>query len=130
MAVYSRGNVYWYKFYFAGRFVCESSRSTSKTIAKNAEKERRRELEAGFNNIKDVRVERVRPLEEVITEYLVGYRLRFRSVTFAEYALGHVSRHLGGEMIIDIDERMVLGYAHMCLPDLIRARLTKGCGLE
>jgi len=27
MAVYSRGNVYWYKFYFAGRFVCESSRS-------------------------------------------------------------------------------------------------------
>lgn len=110
MAVYSRGNVYWYKFYFAGRFVCESSRSTSKTVAKNAEKERRRELEAGFNNIKDVRVERVRPLEEVIADYLVGYRLRFRSVTFAEYALGHVSRLLGGEMIIDIDDRMVLGY--------------------
>lgn len=38
MAVYSRGNVYWYKFYFAGRFVCESTRSTSKTVAKNAER--------------------------------------------------------------------------------------------
>jgi hypothetical protein len=58
----------------------------------------------------DVRVERVRPLEEVVTEYLVGYRLRFRSVTFAEYALGHVCRLLGGEMIIDVDDRMVLGY--------------------
>lgn len=110
MAVYSRGKVYWYKFYFAGRFVCESSKSTSKTIAKNAEKERRKELEAGFNNIKDIRVERVRPLEEVISDYLVGYRLRFRSATFAEYALGHVSRLLGGEMIIDIDDRTVLGY--------------------
>jgi hypothetical protein len=110
MAVYSRGKVYWYKFYFAGRFVCESSKSSSKTIAKNAEQQRKRELEAGFNNIKDVRVERVRPLEEVITDYLVGYRLRFRSATFAEYALGHVSRLLGGEMIIDIDDRMVLGY--------------------
>jgi hypothetical protein len=67
-------------------------------------------LEAGFNNIKDVRVERVRPLEEVITDYLVGYRLRYRSATFAEYALGHVSRLLGGETLIDIDDRMVLSY--------------------
>jgi integrase len=110
MAVYSRGTVYWYKFYFAGQPIIESSKSTSKTVAKNAEQQRKRELEAGYNNIKDVRQERVRPLEEVITDYLVGYRLRYRSATFAEYALGHVSRLLGGEMIIDIDDRMVLSY--------------------
>jgi integrase len=110
MAVYSRGNVYWYKFYFAGRFVCESSKSSSKTVAKNAEQQRRRELEAGFNNIKEIRKERVRPLAEVISDYLVGYRLRYRSASFAEYALGHVSRLLGDEMIIDIDERTVLSY--------------------
>jgi hypothetical protein len=108
MAVYARGKVYWYEFYFAGRFVCESSRSTSRTVAKNAEKECRRELETGFNNIEDVRIERVRPLEEVITDHLVGYRLRFRSATFAEYALGYVSRLLGEEMIIDIDSFIVL----------------------
>jgi hypothetical protein len=46
----------------------ESSKSTSKTVAKNAEQQRRRELEAGYNNIRDVRIERVRPLEEVITD--------------------------------------------------------------
>jgi hypothetical protein len=108
--VNSRGKVYWYKFYFAGQPIIESSKSTSKTVAKNAEQQRRRELEAGYNNIKDVRQERVRPLEEVITNYLVGNRLRYRSATFAEYALGHVSRLLGGEMIIDIDDRVVLSY--------------------
>ena len=130
MAPFQRGKLWWYKFYFAGQFICESSKSSSKTVAKNAEQQRRRELEAGYNNIKEARQERVRPLGEIVAEYLVGYRLRYRSATFAEYALGHVSRHLGGEMIIDIDERMVLGYAHMCLPDLIQARLTKGCGLD
>jgi hypothetical protein len=40
----------------------------------------------------------------------VGYRLRYRSATFAEYALGHVSRLLGAEMIVDIDEAAVLRY--------------------
>ena len=37
MAVFPRGNVWWYKFYFAGQFIRESSKSTSKTVAKNAE---------------------------------------------------------------------------------------------
>jgi hypothetical protein len=51
MAVFPRGNVWWYKFYFAGQFIRESSKSTSKTVAKNAETQRRRELEQGFNNV-------------------------------------------------------------------------------
>jgi hypothetical protein len=46
----------------------------------------------------------------VVDEYLVGYRLRYRSATFAKYALGHVSRLLGAEMIVDIDEAAVLRY--------------------
>jgi hypothetical protein len=38
------------------------------TVAKEAEKERRRELEAGYNSIKDVRQQRVRSLEDIIDE--------------------------------------------------------------
>jgi hypothetical protein len=45
-----------------------------------------------------------------VDEYLVGYRLRYRSAAFAEYALGHVSRLLGPEMIVDIDEAAALRY--------------------
>lgn len=81
-----------------------------KDVAKNAEQQRRRKLEAGFHNLKEVRQQRIRRLDEIVDEYLVGYRLRHRSATFAEYALGHVSRLLGAEMIVDIDEAAVLRY--------------------
>lgn len=43
--------VFYYEFIFAGRLVKESAKTTSKTVAKEAEKRRRRELEEGFNGI-------------------------------------------------------------------------------
>jgi hypothetical protein len=43
MALFKRGGVWWYKFYFAGQPIRESSKSTSKTVAKNAEQQRRRD---------------------------------------------------------------------------------------
>jgi integrase len=110
MAPYKRGKIWWYRFTFAGQLICESSKSTSKTIARGAEQQRRRGLELGFHNLKNVCLQRVRRLKDVIDEYLVGYRLRYRSATFAEYALGHVSRWLGAKLIVDIDEAAVLGY--------------------
>ena len=69
-----------------------------------------RTLEAGYNNFKEVRQNRVRILEEIIDEYLTGYRLRYRSASFAEYALGHVSRLLGTKIVADITEVSVLRY--------------------
>jgi hypothetical protein len=60
-----------------------TSKSTSKTVAKSAEQQRRRELEAGFHNISEVRQQRIRSLKEIIDEYLVGYRLRYRAARFA-----------------------------------------------
>jgi integrase len=110
MALFKRGGIWWYKFYFAGQFIRESSKSSSKTVAKNAEQQRRRELETGFHNLKEVRQQRIRRLNDIVDEYLVGYRLRYRSATFAEYALGHVSRLLGAEMAVDIDEATVRRY--------------------
>jgi hypothetical protein len=49
-------------------------------------------------------------LREIAAEYLVDYRLRFRGVTFAKYAIGHVTRHLGDELLVDIGETEVLDY--------------------
>jgi len=83
MAAFKRGEVWWYKFYFAGRLIRESTKSTSKTVAKDAEKQRRRELEAGFNNITETREQRIRSLREVIDECLDGYRLRYPGATNA-----------------------------------------------
>jgi hypothetical protein len=56
----------------AGQPVRESSKSSSKTVAKNAEQQRRRELEAGFHNVKEVRQQRIRRLSEIVDEYLSG----------------------------------------------------------
>ena len=45
-------NIWWYKFRFAGQVIRESSKSASKTVAKDAERVRRRELEESWNQIK------------------------------------------------------------------------------
>ncbi len=110
MATYQRGKYWWYRFRFAGERIDEPTKSTSRTVAKDAERQHRKTLEAGYNNFKEVRQNRVRILEEIIDEYLTGYRLRYRSATFAEYALGHVSRLLGTKIVADITEISVLRY--------------------
>ena len=56
--------VWWYHFSFAGRHIQESSKSTRKTIATEAEKKRRLELERGFNDTEDRRHERVRSVSK------------------------------------------------------------------
>ena len=52
--IYKRGKngTYWYRFRFAGRFIHESTRTHSKTLAREAERNRRRELEQRINGIR------------------------------------------------------------------------------
>ena len=49
--LYKRGKTWWYKFKLYGQTVRESSRSHSKTVARQAEMARRRELELAVNRI-------------------------------------------------------------------------------
>ncbi len=51
--VYRRGKqgTCWFRFRFAGRVIHESARTTSRTVAKRAEAQRRRELEEKYNRI-------------------------------------------------------------------------------
>jgi integrase len=51
MSTFQRGEIWWYKFQFAGQKIRESSHSRSKTIAVRAERERRRQLEEGINHL-------------------------------------------------------------------------------
>src|SRR4051794_29407948 len=100
MAVFRRGKVWWDEFIFAGRRVRESVKTHSKTVAKLAEQKRRRELEEGFNGLEDTRDKRINSVKELAAAYLAEYRLRHRSVTFAEYAVGNVTRHVGELMAV------------------------------
>jgi integrase len=110
MAVFKRGKVWWYEFVFAGRRVRESVKTRSKTVAKLAEQKRRRELEEGFNGLEDTRDERIKSMKELAAAYLEEYRMRHRSFTFAEYAVGNVTRHLGELMAVDVTDKTVKNY--------------------
>jgi integrase len=111
MAVYKRGDVWWYKFRFARRFIRESAKTGSKTVAKEAEKQRRRELEEGYNNIAEPRDGRIRPLREIAADYMREYKVKNpRSVVFAEYAVGHVVERIGQLMLVDVTDKTVKNY--------------------
>jgi integrase len=108
MSLFKRGGTWWYEFWFAGRRIQESTKSTSKVVARGAEQRRRRELEEGFNNFEDVRHERVRTIRDVGNDLLASYRLRNpQSATFAAYAVGHVQRLLGDRMLVEVGEQTV-----------------------
>jgi integrase len=103
--------IFWYHFTYAGRHIQESSKSTRKTVAVEAEKKRRRELEKSFNGIEDNRKERVRTMADVAEEFMTAYAVRNpQSKTFAEYAVRHVARLLGGVIVVDIGDVSVKDY--------------------
>jgi integrase len=110
MGLFKRGDTWWYEFLFARRRVRESAKTTSKTVAKQAEQNRRRELERGFNGVEDNREERIRTIKELARDYLDDYRVRHKGVAFAEYAVGNVVRHLGPVMAVDVTEQTVTAY--------------------
>ena len=119
MSLFQRGEIWWYEFWFAGRRIRESSKSESKTVAKSAEKNRRRELEEGFNNVSDVRRERVRAMGGIADEFFEEYKLRLpQSATFAEYAIGHIKRLVGDRMLVDMNEASVIRYQNDRLTEL------------
>src|SRR5258707_1979279 len=99
MSIFKRGKTWWYEFWFAGRRIQESTKATSKTVAKLAEQKRRRELEEGFNSIEDRRGERIPTIKEIAKDYLEGYPLPDRSSTVAEYAIRPLTRLLCAQII-------------------------------
>jgi integrase len=110
VALFRRGGTWWYEFLFAQRRVRESAKTTSKTVAKLAEQNRRRQLEDGFNGVEDNRRERVRSIKDLGSTYLDDYKLRHKAVTFAEYSVRNVIRHLGAMMAVDITDKTVNAY--------------------
>jgi integrase len=103
--------VWYYKFVFAGREIKESAKTKSKTVAKEAEKKRRRELEEGFNGIADMRDKRVRTVRQLADEFLKDYKVRQpKSASFAEHALVHVNRLLADFMAVDVTDKTIIKY--------------------
>lgn len=115
--------VWWYNFTFAGRRIQESSKSTRKTVATEAEKNRRLELEKTFAGMPtEKRENRINSVADVIKTYGARYELdhrgRLQSILFSRGRLAHVNRLLGSALLPDLTEDRVREY--------IKARLAEG----
>jgi len=96
--VYQRGKqgLWWYRFRFGGRIVHESAKTASKTIARDAERARRRELEHKYNKIE----KRTLPpqFERAAQSWLEGEKPHLAERTYAIYDVAlrcHLTRAFG-----------------------------------
>src|SRR5579864_1391800 len=111
MSLYRRGGVWWYKFRFANRVIRESSKSESKTIAKDAERARRRELEESWNQIK----RRTLPptFERAGSTWLEAEKPHLAERTYEIYDVAlrrHMDPALGALLLCDIDTSRIASY--------------------
>ena len=101
MSVYKRGQTYWYKFLFRGQLIRESARTSSKTVARDAEHARRRDLEFAINRIS--RRERM-PLFSVAAREWLDTKASLARKSVASYGqyVKTLDREFGDRLICDI----------------------------
>ena len=102
--------VWWYDFVFEGQRVRESAKTRSKTIAKDAEKARRRELEESYNGIK--RRDRAKLFSVAAEEWLVikSLTLAASSQRIERDNLKHIRPHFERPLVTDIQAKDVSRY--------------------
>jgi integrase len=125
VAVRTQGaGVFWYSFVYAGKRVQESAKTTRKTIAVEAEKRRKLELQRALAGlpIEDRKV-RISSVHDVVKIYREHYDINHRpqSVAFSSGRLAHIDRLLGPVLLPNLTEQRMRSY--------IKARLKDGaCG--
>ena len=110
MSLYKRGETWWFKFKFAGQVIRESTKSTNKDIAIRAQRNRRRELEEGYNGISKAKRAQ---LFSVAADYWLGSKtadLSPRSVTIEKLNLAHLKPVLGNILLSDIGADDISAY--------------------
>jgi integrase len=104
-----RGEVWWYKFRFNGQSIRDTAHTNSKTVARDAESSRRRELELAVNRIPKRR--RMPLLSSAAAEWLRGKaKLAPKSITRYEGCIENLKTEFGGRLVCDIDSQDIAAY--------------------
>ncbi|MGO8814295.1 MAG: tyrosine-type recombinase/integrase [Terriglobia bacterium] len=103
------GKTWWYRFRFGGRIVHESAKTQSKTVAREAEQQRRRQLEESWNRIEK---KKLPPTFERASVEWLRKRAALKASTREtyEHALKHLNAAFGKPLICDIDAPDIAGY--------------------
>jgi len=109
--LYQRGRVWWWKFQLAGRTYRESTKTRSKSLARDVERTRRREIEAAYNRVPQRRAPRT--IEVEVRDWLA-----LKQVTLAPSSYGiaervfrlHLIPRFKGRLLLDIDAHAIAQY--------------------
>lgn len=107
-----QSKVWWYEFTFAGRRIRESAKTTRKTIAIEAEKRRRAELERAIVGLPTKPERRLETVNELLDAYAKGYAVNHRrdSAAIVRERSAHLKRLLGGLLPADLSDQRLLDY--------------------
>lgn len=110
MSLKKRGKVWSYRFRFAGRVIHESSKSTSRTVAKEAERARRRELEESYNHVKKNALPP--SFEKASDAWMKSREGHVASATsqIGSESLKHLLPVFGSKLLCDISPRHIEAY--------------------
>src|SRR5664279_2999802 len=109
MCIFKNGTFYHYEFTLDGRRHRGSTGTADRDEAVREESRERDRLEKSYGQIleEENREQRRKTIQEAADEFLEDYRAKHQSATFAEYALGHVSKLLGGSLVVEITPNVV-----------------------
>lgn len=112
MSVFKNGRFYHYEFKLDGRRYRGSTGTGNKNQAIQEERRQRERLEKSYSQIieEEARTQQRKTIQQAADEFLVEYKAKHESPTFAVYALGHVSDHLGKKLVVEITPTVVKSY--------------------
>ena len=107
-SIFRRGNIYWVKYYRAGKAYRESSHSEKESAAKRLLQ--KREGQIIENRFPGLRVEKIR-YEELAQDFINDYKVNGnRSIGRAERSLKHLKGYFEGMKAIDITTDRIRAY--------------------
>ena len=109
-----QSKVYWYDFTYLGQRIRESANTTRRSVAENAEYERRKSLEksATGGKIQLIRQKRLKRVADALGEYERAYAVNHREsgLQIVKERSVHLSKHLGDVIAVDLTSEKILGY--------------------
>lgn len=121
MAVYKRGDVWWFKFMFRGIVIRESAHTKSRTKAMTSERVRRNELEAGLSPFK---AKEILLFSTAAKGYLTGKEAHWQPKTYQaeSYSVGNLVPYFGRKLLTDISADSIARYQAKRLKDGVSPR--------
>jgi hypothetical protein len=112
MSVFKNGRLYHFEFKLNGLRRRGSTGTANKQQAIAEERRQRERLEKSYSQVieEESREQQQKTIQLAADEFLTDYRAKHQSPKYAEYALGHVSRLLGGSLVVEITPTVVKRY--------------------